>query len=185
MLNDIFFKYDSDKGPRHHNYGGIYEFILGPHRSRPIKLLEIGYTGASILSWLEYLPQATIIGLNIDTRFNPDSDRVHVEIGSQADITILERLIKRYGPFDFVIDDGEHSTDHQQPSFKTLFPAINPGGAYIIEDLEVSRVQSYQRDGYRPTIQYLEDLIEAGALCTGKSDPWIIFAGEFVAVFKR
>ncbi len=37
--------------------------------------------------------------------------------------------------FDVILDDGQHFQEHQQKSLGILFPFINPGGYYIIEDV--------------------------------------------------
>src|SRR3990170_2345609 len=39
------------------------------------------------------------------------------------------------GQLDIIIDDASHASDHQQVTLGTLFPAVAPGGIYIIEDL--------------------------------------------------
>ena len=36
--------------------------------------------------------------------------------------------------FDIIIDDGSHQPAHQKTSFNTLWPNLNDGGLYIIED---------------------------------------------------
>ncbi len=40
--------------------------------------------------------------------------------------------------YDIIIDDGSHVPQHQIISLACLLPALNPGGLYIIEDLETS-----------------------------------------------
>jgi hypothetical protein len=37
--------------------------------------------------------------------------------------------------FDYILDDGQHWQEHQQKSLAILFPYINSGGYYIIEDV--------------------------------------------------
>ncbi len=42
------------------------------------------------------------------------------------------------GGVDIVLDDGSHVGSHQRTSFETLFPLLNEGGIYLIEDLHTS-----------------------------------------------
>ena len=37
-----------------------------------------------------------------------------------------------------IIDDGSHLPSHQLLSLETLWPALAPGGLYIVEDVETS-----------------------------------------------
>ena len=37
------------------------------------------------------------------------------------------------GGYDMIVDDGSHNTQHQMVSIDYLWPAIKPGGAYVIE----------------------------------------------------
>ena len=40
--------------------------------------------------------------------------------------------------YDIIIDDGSHVPQHQITSLACLLPALNPGGLYIIENVETS-----------------------------------------------
>ncbi len=185
-LDDIFDRHGSDKGRIRHNYGKIYEFLLERYRDRQIKILEIGiYGGASMRSWLEYLPCAHVVGVDLGGDFNPNSLRASVEIGDQSDTTFLDELIDKHGPFDVIIDDGSHKPGDQQTSFKILWPHVKSGGVYVIEDTEVSYEQGFQSPGFMPTTEYFKGKITEGSLTVGKSDPWVLFAGELIAIFKR
>ena len=81
MLEELFNKYRSDKGtqigPRH-SYTDFYEKYLDPIRNNELLILEIGLCdGKSLRTWYEYLPNSTIIGLDLDykTEHNNDSNR--------------------------------------------------------------------------------------------------------------
>jgi len=42
---------------------------------------------------------------------------------------------KEFGPFDIILDDGNHKTYHQLVSFTSLFlDALKDGGCYMVED---------------------------------------------------
>jgi hypothetical protein len=60
---------------------------------------------------------------------------------------------------------GSHINQDVIASFKFLFPRLNPGGIYVIEDTETSYVDSYGGDSedlYNPktTINFFKSLID-------------------------
>jgi hypothetical protein len=55
------------------------------------------------------------------------------DASKEADL--LSVLDQTGGQLDIVIDDASHASDHPQISLGALFPAVSPGGVYIIEDL--------------------------------------------------
>jgi hypothetical protein len=44
---------------------------------------------------------------------------------------------------DIIIDDGSHVNEHVITSFRTLFPYLQDGGIYVIEDLHTSYWPEY------------------------------------------
>ncbi len=114
-----------------------YETLFAPWRDSPINLLEIGVdTGSSLNVWRAYFSAAQIVGIDINpacARFA--GDRVAIEIGSQEDPAFLHRVCSKYPP-TIIIDDGSHLAHHIVYSFKNLFPMLQPGGMYVVEDLE-------------------------------------------------
>lgn len=122
-----------------HSYLGTYEKLFSPRRDDGIRILEIGiYSGASLLAWADYFthPEAQIVGIDITTeniRFPMNNPKVQMHI---FDATVKENIDKIDGNFDFIIDDGSHMLVHQMRSFELLKERINPGGVYIIEDVQ-------------------------------------------------
>jgi hypothetical protein len=107
----------------------------------PLRILEIGvWRGGSLGLWREYFgSQAVIFGVDID----PDSaqfDGLHgqIRIGSQADSTFLHSVIDEMGGVDIVIDDGSHISRDVVSTLRCLWPRLNEGGLYFIEDLHTS-----------------------------------------------
>jgi len=138
--------YGSDKAENH--YTSHYRAFLGPLRSQPLTLLEIGVLGgASLRMWRRYLPSATIVGIDSELEHRlPDLGLPGVEmhVGDQSDQAFLNSLISRYGGFDVVIDDGSHIGRHIRASFDMLYPAVRPGGWYVIEDLGTSYWEDFE-----------------------------------------
>ena len=90
--------------------------------------------------WRRYLhPESVIVGIDINPttrRFDEPSQRLHVRIGGQQDISFLESVVTELGPFDVILDDGSHMTSHMVQTFRYLFPnGLASGGIYIIEDI--------------------------------------------------
>jgi SAM-dependent methyltransferase len=121
------------------DYLKSYERILQGRRNSPLAILEIGVgSGASLLVWRDYLPQAKIIGLDV-AEPPPrilDQDRIHFVRGSQDDPATLETAARLAGgSFDVIIDDASHIGYLTKRAMHYLFPLrLAPGGWYVIED---------------------------------------------------
>jgi hypothetical protein len=135
--------YGTDKGRSGYGYTTAYAHHLGRQRHSVKSVLEIGVGGydrpelggESLRMWRSYFPRATVYGLDISPKRLPAEPRILVRQGDQSDQGFLAELAASYGPFDLVVDDGCHLGRHQRASFSALFPAVRPGGLYVIEDL--------------------------------------------------
>jgi len=137
-LDDLALKYGTDKGSSDHNYCPHYERYLAPRREDPLTMLEIGvWEGASLHMWREYLPNATIVGLDKYDR-DVQIDGVEIHIGDQDDAAFLNRVAEIAGAFDVIIDDASHISSKTIRSFELFYPHLKPGGLYVIEDLQTS-----------------------------------------------
>lgn len=162
-LDELATKYGTDKGPLGHGYTRYYEIYLDAYRDFQINFLEIGvYDGSSVKMWKEYFSKANITSIDIDPRCKQFEDsRINICIGDQTDTLFLNQVNKEFGSFDIILDDGGHSNKQQIVSFETLFPLLNPGGLYIIEDLHCSYVTGGQWDDYPiKTTNYLKELVD-------------------------
>lgn len=116
-----------------------YEEILAPLRDQPIRLLELGiYEGGSLIFFRDYLPQARIVGLDINpVSLKDDTSRIHTYQGSQDDTALLDRIAEECAPggFDVIIDDAAHVGHLARKSFWHLAPKhLKRGGIYVVED---------------------------------------------------
>jgi hypothetical protein len=101
-------------------------------------ILEIGVKdGASLLTWRDYFPAATVWGLDIDPSCSIyGEERIKIAIGSQDDEEVIGRLAADARErFDVIIDDGSHINTLTIKSFELLWPHLKSGGIYIFEDL--------------------------------------------------
>lgn len=155
--------------PKHvHDYGPMYQRVLGSFRQRcdaqgkPIKMLELGLgyslSGTSKRLYeaydkhvdyhvVEYNENATQ-GIK-DTKNLNDKEKEHLlqrlKIGSSADPATLDDANRRWGPFDVIVDDASHQSDHIRAAFEHMFAssALKPGGWYVMEDLHVALVGAW------------------------------------------
>lgn len=142
-------------------YTDLYCTLFAPLRNRPITLLELGvYTGESIKFFRDYFlnPNAEIIGFdshkpefyghdwhaarkgipNTEDAGEPYDGPTHnvfFFLGDQTNKEDLENCGKEYGRFDIVVDDASHYLDLTRNSLKTLWPYLNEGAFYCIEDI--------------------------------------------------
>lgn len=146
MLNELFNQHQSDKGTKigpRHSYADFYEKYLSPIKNDPLLILEIGICGGkSLKTWYEYLPNSTIIGLDLDDKSAFNNDRIYTFRLDQSDPEQLSNFcneckINGY-QFDMILDDGSHHMLDQQITLGYLFPTLKSGGVYFIEDLHTS-----------------------------------------------
>lgn len=140
-LEELAFKYGTDKRGSRHGYVKTYEELFSPWQSIPIKLLEIGvYNCSSHNMWVDYFPNAQIYGIDInDSLFEKyKQSRLLLDKVDQGDIHALNDYALANGPWNIIIDDGSHLSSHQKLSFNVLWEYLKAGGYYVIEDTHSS-----------------------------------------------
>ncbi|CKG92187.1 putative O-methyltransferase [Mycolicibacterium smegmatis] len=157
-IGKIFDKSEHIHKLRH--YLPIYErFLPGAER-----MLEIGVDrGGSLKMWREFLPDTTIVGLDINqnsAQFDDPERDVHVRIGDQTDTSFLSSVDDEFGPFDVILDDGGHTPNQMISSFQFLFPRLKPGGVYLVEDVCANYWMGY-RDRPDTFIDFTKTLMDA------------------------
>lgn len=184
-LTELADRYGSDKGSSKHRYTELYHMLFQPLRDRRIAFLEMGLLiggpelGASpdratqdlpsVRMWLEYFPKAQVIGLDVSDFgwFRHDRFRfVRCDMDARANIAAAAAGMP---PLDVVIDDASHASHHQQFAFLELFPRLNPGGLYIIEDLRWQPA-AYERRGITKTAALFRGFAEGRAFIHADAD---------------
>jgi MycE methyltransferase N-terminal len=144
-LDRLACHFGSDKWGDHF-YTGAYEMHFAPYRNQEVRLLEIGVGGfsdpcaggESLQVWRHFFPRGKIVGLDVFEKTALNDMRITTVKANQSDHAALVLLSAEFGPFDIIIDDGSHVSEHIIASFETLFPLLADGGLYVIEDLQTA-----------------------------------------------
>jgi Ca2+/Na+ antiporter len=161
--------YHTDKCPFHHNYVEFYEWLFRPLKNKTLRFLEIGVLhGESMRLWEAYFRVGQIFGIDIEDKTQYDTARVKTFIADQGKRADLAKIITATeARFDVILDDGGHKMDQQQISFGALFPYLNSGGMYIIEDIHTSFPNLYHgfgvhADGKNTTYAMIDRFVRTG-----------------------
>ena len=145
----------SDKGLW---YGGLYGVLLEPSREQVRCVVEIGIgivipeaastmfgignhnyrPGASLRAWRDFLPNAAVHGVDVaaDTQFTGEG-RITTHLCDSRDTEQSAAMLRSIAPLvpDLIIDDGLHVEAAQVATLRNFFPALRPGGLYVVEDV--------------------------------------------------
>ena len=183
-LTDLADRFGSDKGSSKHRYTELYNMLFQPYRDGPIGFLEMGLQIGgpelgqsqdrattdlpSVRMWLEYFSAARIVGLDVSDFGWFSHDRfsfVRCDMDARENIAAAAAAMP---PLDIIIDDASHASHHQQNAFLELFPKLNPGGLYIIEDLRW-QPEAYEKPGITKTAALFQGYLTNGVF--DHSDP--------------
>lgn len=150
LLNELAERHyaPGDATRKGESYMRAYADLLGARRMQELRVLELGISsGASLLIWRDFLPRATIVGVDIaePPERVKNQERIHVLLGSQDDPAVLDRAAEMAGgAFDLIVDDASHVGYLTKRSLLYLFPRwLKPGGCYVIEDFGTGFIPAY------------------------------------------
>lgn len=155
-----------------HYYTPHYERHLAHLRDESFVLLEIGVGGyartgqggGSLRMWRRYFQRAQIVGLDIEDKSFLDRPRLTTVQGDQADASVLESVVERFGVPRVVIDDGSHRPEDIIATFEVLFPLLPDGGLYAIEDTQTSYWPEFggsqDRESPHTTMGFVKRLVD-------------------------
>lgn len=175
-IDSLFSFYGSDKTK--HGYGAVYDALFKNIRHMALNILEIGIgtldhsahstmsgyvldnyrPGGSLRAWRDYFPNAIVHGLDPqpDTQFK--EARIITRLGFSTSVAHVKAALAGLA-FDIIVDDGSHDMLDQIETMANLYPKLNPGGYYIIEDIWPNSKQLYEYlDTFFPdaTVSYLD-----------------------------
>src|SRR6266851_3076389 len=157
------------------------KFFASMSGFRTDNMLELGlWDGGSTAFWFELLKPSKYVGLDRSEREDSAyfrtyvaskgiADRIRTCWGTdQTDSAKLRSLVAQYlgGRLNLVIDDASHQYEPTKRSFEILFPVMEPGGVYIIEDWAWSHWPEFQAKTHpwvdkTPLTRLVFDLVEA------------------------
>ncbi|MBP6422223.1 MAG: class I SAM-dependent methyltransferase [Propionivibrio sp.] len=162
-LLDLFVGNEGALVHKWHHYIPLYDRYFGPFRAKKIRFLEIGVSkGGSLQMWRKYFgDEAIIFGIDINPecgKFNGQAGQVR--IGSQTDHYFLDSVVKEMGGIDVVLDDGSHHMEHVSATLEYLFPHLNYGGIYMVEDLHTAYWKRFG-GGYGSGLNFFRVVMDA------------------------
>tara|TARA_X000001382_G_scaffold130383_1_gene125051 strand:- start:3425 stop:4069 length:645 start_codon:yes stop_codon:yes gene_type:complete len=210
MKNNLFElgrKYNTDKTHRFPSYGvsylHVYENIFSVYdRNAELNILEIGVReGPSINMLLEYFPNSTVYGMDINncTSEPYDKSRFNFIQGDQTNLDDINKIIDMLpvkqgsrSSFDIIIDDGSHLTSDFVFTYNNLFKHLNRNGVYIIEDTynvypwyHGCRENGDGSDFNKFALEYIEKINSAHVHKSGEHDPFSIHFYPGVMIFCK
>ena len=166
-LCGIMEKYGSDKGNtqelHHHNYTRFYHSLFNAQANSNLRIFELGLgtndvnipsnmgkygkPGASLRGWSEYFPNSQIFGADIDRNILFQEPRINTYYCDQTDERSIREMWNKQDlndNFDIIVEDGLHTFQANVCFFENSIHKLKPGGIYIIEDIIVHNLHSYQ-----------------------------------------
>lgn len=161
-LDALGIKYGTDKSSKGHDYLSNYEQFLKGLRHEQFNLIEIGgLNGASLKMWRDYFANSRIICLDIKPEIKQfEEDRIKVEIGNAGQAAFLKNVRQKYEKAKIILDDGSHRWDHMRTAFRHLYPMVEPGGFYVVEDIHSNYEGRYAGVDDLPFVQSLYSIVD-------------------------
>jgi predicted O-methyltransferase YrrM len=134
-------------------YLRVYEDLAGAFSPRSILELGIFQGGSYVLLDKLFKPRRMSavdtsrapVQTLCDYVANKEGRFLHFST-SQSDGEVLEQIVRNelVNELDLVVDDASHTYEETKASFEVLFPLLQPGGIYLIEDWSWAHHPKYQ-----------------------------------------
>ena len=166
-LNFLFEYFNSDKGEKYinqythpskrdniriaaHGYSKFYEKVFLEFKDKKINVLEIGsFYGNASAAMFFYFRNANIFGADINPdMFNYTSKRMtSFFVNSSSVSSIQKNIIDKKIEYKIIIEDASHMLKDQIISLFYLFPILESGGYFIVEELDFPETREDMRIG--------------------------------------
>jgi cephalosporin hydroxylase len=164
-LDFLFEYFNSDKGETYinqytqpskknkikiqaHGYSKFYQDIFNPIKNESLNIIEVGsFYGNASAALFFYFKNSKIYGADINPdMFRYKSDRVKsFYVNSSSLSSIKNEIINKNIKFDIIIEDASHMLKDQIISLFYLFPILNKGGYFIVEELDFPETREDMR----------------------------------------
>ena len=173
-LNILFEHFNSDKGEyfinqylqpakknkekiKAHGYAKIYETVFTNFKEKNINILELGsFYGNAAAALFFYFDKASIFSADINPdMFKYKSNRItNFYIDSSSRNSLEDDMLSKKNNFDIIIEDASHMLKDQIISLFILFPLVNSGGYFIVEELDFPETREDMRiDQTKPDLK--------------------------------
>ena len=161
-LNSLFEHFNSDKGEYFVNQ---YVQPAKKNKEKKINILELGsFYGNAAAALYFYFDKANIFSADINPdMFKYKSNRItNFYVDSSSRNSLKNDLISKKNNFDIIIEDSSHMLKDQIISLFMLFPLVNPGGYFIVEELDFPETREDMRiDQTKPDLkQILQNILK-------------------------
>jgi len=166
-LNFLFEFFNSDKGEEYinqythpskrnnikikaHGYSKYYEKFFLELRDQKINILEIGsFYGNASAAMFFYFKNANIFGADINPDiFNYTSKRIKSFFVNSSSVSSIEKnILDKKIEYKIIIEDASHMLKDQIISLFYLFPILESGGYFIVEELDFPEKRKDMRVG--------------------------------------
>lgn len=132
--------FSGDVGTKPPGFYSRYDRFFRNNQFTPTGILEIGvHQGESTKVFATVYPDAKIVAFDLKRYDHIDFSgfgNIAYLGGDQTDRQRLEEVIRDEFPagFDLVVEDASHIGAYSHITFHTVFPHLQPGGIYIVED---------------------------------------------------
>lgn len=139
-FREIFASHRGKYSDKWDSYLDVYDRVLWHLREKPINVLEIGVqNGGSLEIWDKYFPNALkILGADINPEcagLQYDSSKIKVLIGDANSEQTKKAITSEANHLSLIVDDGSHQSQDIITTFTSLFPVLDSGGVYVVEDM--------------------------------------------------
>lgn len=154
-LDKLALKYKADKFGKHNYTPYYFSLFRNKNKRRAVKkVVEIGAgEGASLFMWRDFFVNAKIYSPEIEDGRLFSEGRIEVIKCDQSNQDDLYKVIKVTGTdIDLFVDDGSHRPIDQLFTFVQVFPALQKGAIYVIEDVADPSIIEKIPEKYKPVL---------------------------------
>ena len=129
---------NKDKRLKTHNYTIFYEKYFKTLKNKKLRVLELGsHEGKGLAAFYYFFPNSYLVGANINPFqmkfYSKRIEEIYIDVSSKK---ILQNFSEYFNKnFDIIIDDASHNLKDILITLPILFKKLNPGGYYVIEDI--------------------------------------------------
>lgn len=165
-LHELGIHYGTDQATVHDYLRRLEPYFM-PIKESMFTFVEIGVAeGASIRVWNDYFTNAAVIGVDNDPNCwmaDVNFSRLKIIQGNAGSVEFWRDL--KLNNLNVVIDDGSHRCHDIICAFEMLWPKLNPGGLYVIEDVHANWLPGNGLEWLAYFTNKLHSMHKNGAAC--------------------